>query len=96
MQKLARFLPVEAIANLVGLEPDGREQMLEWAAAAFNAIGPVQDPNDVESMKAAFAYMIERSTRAGFATEAGRVSCSRRRARAAFPPSKRWGRSAPM
>ena len=58
MQQLARFLPVEAIAHLVGLEPEGREQMLEWAAAAFNAIGPVQDPNDVASMKAAFAYMM--------------------------------------
>lgn len=57
MQKLARFLPVEAIADLVGLEPEGRERMLEWAAAAFNAIGPVQDPHDIESMKAAFAYM---------------------------------------
>lgn len=57
MQKLARFLPVEAIADLVGLEAEGRERMLEWAAAAFNAIGPVQDSHDIESMKAAFAYM---------------------------------------
>ena len=58
MLQLARFLPVEAIAQLVGLEPEGRERMLEWAAAAFNAIGPVQDKNDVESTKAAFAYMM--------------------------------------
>lgn len=57
MQQLARFLPVEAIAHLVGLEPEGRERMLEWAAAAFNAIGPVQDTNDVDSLKGAFAYM---------------------------------------
>lgn len=57
MQQLARFLPVEAIAHLVGLEPAGRERMLDWAAAAFNAIGPVQDPNDVDNLKAAFAYM---------------------------------------
>lgn len=59
MQKLARFLPVEAIADLVGLEPEGRERMLEWAAAAFNAIGPVQDPDDIESTKAAFGYMMK-------------------------------------
>lgn len=57
MGKLARFLPVEAIAHLVGLEPEGRERLLEWAAAVFNAIGPVQDPHDIESIKAAFAYM---------------------------------------
>jgi cytochrome P450 len=57
MKQLACFLPVEAIAHLVGLDPEGRERMLEWAAAAFNAIGPVQDQNDVNSLKAAFAYM---------------------------------------
>jgi cytochrome P450 len=57
MQTLARFLPVEAIAHFVGLEPEGRERMLEWAAAAFNAIGPEQDPRDVENLRAAFAYM---------------------------------------
>ena len=57
MQTLARFLPVEAIAYFVGLEPEGRERMLEWAAAAFNAIGPVQELKDVESMRAAFTYM---------------------------------------
>ena len=57
MTALARFLPVEAIAHLVGLEPEGRERMLEWAAAAFNAIGPQQDPKDLESLHAAFAYM---------------------------------------
>jgi len=57
MKGLARFLPVEAIADFVGLGPEGRERMLEWAAAAFNAIGPVQDPNDIASLREAFLYM---------------------------------------
>lgn len=57
MEVLARFLPVEPIADFVGLAPDGRERMLEWAAAAFNAIGPEQNPKDVESLRAAFLYM---------------------------------------
>ena len=57
MRELARFLPVEAIAHLVGLESEGRERMLEWAAAAFNAIGPEQDSNDLKSLGAAFSYM---------------------------------------
>jgi cytochrome P450 len=57
MEKLARFLPVEAIAHLVGLEPEGRERMLEWAAATFNLIGPDQDPNDLKSLGGARAYM---------------------------------------
>jgi cytochrome P450 len=47
MRMLATFLPVEAIANFVGLEPAGRERMLEWAAAAFNAIAPEHDPKDL-------------------------------------------------
>jgi cytochrome P450 len=57
MQTLARHLPVEAIAHFVGLEPAGRERMLEWAAAAFNAIGPEHDPGDLASLRAAFNYM---------------------------------------
>ena len=57
MEQLARFLPVEAIAHFVGLEPEGREKMLEWAGAAFNAIGPEQDPKDLENLRAAFGYM---------------------------------------
>ena len=57
MEKLARFLPVEAIAHLVGLEPEGRERMLEWAAATFNLIGPDQDPNDLKSLGGARDYM---------------------------------------
>lgn len=58
MQALARFLPVEAISHFVGLEPSGRERMLEWAAAAFNAIGPEQDPKDVANLRGAFAYFM--------------------------------------
>lgn len=46
MNDLAAFLPVEAISHLVGLPEVGRERMLDWAAAAFNIIGPNQDPAD--------------------------------------------------
>jgi len=37
---------------LVGLPPDGREKMMEWAAANFNAIGPANDRalNDMGQM----------------------------------------------
>ena len=41
MEKIARVLPTTAISDLVGLPEDGRAAMLEWAAATFNAIGPV-------------------------------------------------------
>ena len=39
----ASYLPVTIVADLVGLEEDGRENMLEWAAATFNALGPMND-----------------------------------------------------
>jgi len=40
---LASHLPVAVVSMLVGLPPDGREKMLDWAAANFNAIGPAND-----------------------------------------------------
>jgi hypothetical protein len=57
MKELASFLPVEAVSHLVGLPVSGRERMLEWAAAAFNVIGPNQDPDDVAKMREAFGFM---------------------------------------
>lgn len=57
MTALAAFLPVEAVSHLVGLPGAGRERMLDWAAAAFNVIGPDQFPDDVATMREAFAYM---------------------------------------
>ncbi len=57
MPALASFLPVQAVSHLVGLPEAGRERMLEWAGAAFNAIGPDQDPADVTLLREAFAFM---------------------------------------
>ncbi|MEY2926527.1 MAG: hypothetical protein RL367_1004 [Pseudomonadota bacterium] len=57
MTGLAAFLPVEAVSHFVGLPGAGRERMLEWGAAAFNLIGPKQDPGDLASLGSAFAFM---------------------------------------
>jgi cytochrome P450 len=57
MEELSRFLPVQAIAHFVGLQPEGRERMLDWAAAMFNAIGPVPDKADLESLGESRAYI---------------------------------------
>ena len=57
MSALASFLPVQAVSHLVGLPEAGRERMLEWAGAAFNTIGPRQDPADIASLKDVFAFM---------------------------------------
>jgi len=36
----ARHLPVAVVSRLVGLPEAGRERMLDWAKATFNALGP--------------------------------------------------------
>lgn len=41
VKDFASHLPVSIVAELVGLTEDGRENMLAWAAATFDALGPV-------------------------------------------------------
>ncbi len=41
MPTFASHLPVSIVAELVGLKPAGRENMLRWAAGTFEAIGPL-------------------------------------------------------
>jgi cytochrome P450 len=57
MSELAAFLPVEAVSHFVGLPGVGRERMLEWAAAAFNAIGPDEHPRDGAAMREAVHFI---------------------------------------
>ena len=57
MRGLASFLPIEAISHLVGLPDVGRERMLEWAAAAFNLIGPDQDSKDLDALSEVRTFM---------------------------------------
>jgi cytochrome P450 len=40
---LAHHLPMSLVTEFIGLSEDGRDHMLEWAAAAFNAVGPMND-----------------------------------------------------
>jgi cytochrome P450 len=41
--ELATFLPVDIVANAVGLPQEGRERMLVWATQMFNCFGPLND-----------------------------------------------------
>ena len=43
VEAIAQHLPLEAVAHLVGLGDADRSQMLRWAAASFNAIGPLSN-----------------------------------------------------
>ena len=41
--ELAQYLPVTVVSNLVGLPEEGRERMLDWAAANFQCFGPINE-----------------------------------------------------
>ncbi len=41
--KLAQYLPLRIVSNLVGLPEEGRERMLLWAAANFDSFGPLNE-----------------------------------------------------
>ena len=43
VKDFAAHLPVSVVGDLVGLEESGRENMLDWAAATFNALGPMNE-----------------------------------------------------
>jgi cytochrome P450 len=50
----ARHLPVAVVSHLVGLPEEGRERMLDWAAAVFDPLGPMNDRG-----QAAFPMLFE-------------------------------------
>jgi cytochrome P450 len=41
--RLAQYLPLRIVSNLVGLPEEGRERMLVWAAANFDSFGPLNE-----------------------------------------------------
>lgn len=49
VQDFAKDLPVNIVMDLIGWPDDGREQMLEWAEGAFNALGPEGNQRMIDS-----------------------------------------------
>lgn len=43
MVDVAHVLPLTIVSEMVGLPEEGRKSMLRWAAATFNAMGPMND-----------------------------------------------------
>ena len=41
--ELAQYLPLRIVSTLVGLPEEGRERMLDWAAANFDSFGPLTE-----------------------------------------------------
>ena len=40
---LARELPLQVVLDLIGVQGDVREKILDWGAAAFNVLGPMNE-----------------------------------------------------
>ncbi len=43
VQDLAQALPLSIVPDFIGLPQEGREHMLKWAEATFNAMGPMNE-----------------------------------------------------
>jgi cytochrome P450 len=59
---LARVLPLAVVPDFIGLPEHGRDQMLGWATATFNAIGPLNEraKEGFAALEAMGAYACER------------------------------------
>ncbi|EJL30817.1 cytochrome P450 [Caulobacter sp. AP07] len=61
VRAVAQHLPLTAISHMVGLPEAGRDNMLRWASAAFNVVGPRLDnlATDLAVMAEARQYMLD-------------------------------------
>jgi len=61
MRDFSQHLPVTIVSFLVGLPEEGREQMLDWAEASFNALGPMNERGQAAfpSLMQAGQYIVE-------------------------------------
>jgi len=66
VKDLAHYLPLSVVTELVGLDAEGRENMLTWAAALFDAFGPVTSPRTltgIEISQQVMDYVLHRIDR---------------------------------
>jgi len=50
---VGHYLPINVVAELVGLPEDGRRHMLEWAAGSFDAFGPMGNERTLTGLQIA-------------------------------------------
>ena len=64
--ELAHLLPLAVVTQLVGLDDEGRNNMLDWAAGIFNAFGPLPNERTEAGLATAqqvISYVLERVER---------------------------------
>jgi len=62
MQAIAEYLPVTIVSELVGLPEEGRENMLAWAGAGFQLMGPfnARAQSSMDAMNGLFDYVLHK------------------------------------
>jgi cytochrome P450 len=66
VEDLSLFLPMNIVTNLIGIDDEGKENMLGWAAGVFNAFGHPDSPRTQTGMldvKALMDYVQQKVTR---------------------------------
>lgn len=66
VEDLSLFLPMNIVTNLIGIDDEGKENMLGWAAGVFNAFGHPDSPRTQAGMldvKALMDYVQQKVTR---------------------------------
>jgi len=72
VEDLAHLLPLSIVAELIGLDAEGRERMLDWANGIFETYGPIENPRTVAGLEIAeqvIGYVLERLDRAELAPD---------------------------
>lgn len=75
VSELSVQLPVRLVAELVGLPSEGRDRMLDWAAAAFNAFAPAGTPRvdaAIKELEDMTSYFFDETLSSASCREAGR------------------------
>jgi cytochrome P450 len=57
MSGLAWHLPIHVVARMVGLSEAGHERLMRWAAAAFDAFGPMNNPRTIAALPTVMDYI---------------------------------------
>ena len=49
--KLARFIPIQIVGNLIGMDDEAKANIVRWAELGFNAFGPINVPRTMSNMQ---------------------------------------------
>ena len=61
IEDLAQVLPLSIVPDFIGLPQEGREHMLDWAEATFNAMGPMNERciHALQTLPEVFGYAMQ-------------------------------------